>query len=278
MGTQDFGTQSIQWNYYDPLNSDEFDKHNQDVIPVGIYKGGTVTIVNDVRVEVNPLVCVISDGTQAARIQTSNVANIAISVATPYIILRWSWAPLTNWYMDIMSVALAGVYPDCVMPNDIVVGKGVFNFGGNLTSIDYGVATPAVSMQSFLKVTPSANTATPMKVHVSGGWISYGASRIAVAAQESATITAPAAGTARIDLIWIDSSGVVNVTAGTPATLPAVPAAPSHNGRIAVAEVYLLNSTAVITADLITDARPWINLAGSGILGGILSSFLTMGS
>jgi hypothetical protein len=277
MGQQNWGTQDIQWAYYDPLNSDEFDKHNEDIIPVGIYKGGELEIVNNTTIRVKPLVCMISDGTQQARIATTVDADIAITSATPYVILRWTWQPLTNWFMDIMSVALAGTPPNCILPNDIVVGFGVYSWS-NLISIDYGSGsvvprTVPSNMGDFLKVAP---TATPsMKVFVSNGWVSYGDSRLYVPAQESPAFGAAGA-QPRIDILWVDSLGNLQITAGLPDPSP-VPAV--HTGKIVLAEVLIGTTTTVITEALITDARPWINLGGAGAgIQGIEAAFLMMGA
>lgn len=271
MGTTNWGSQDIQWNYFDPLNSDEFDKHSQDIIAVGIYKGGELEIINDTTIRVKPLVCMISDGVQQSRIKTAANADIAIAPGTPYVILRWVWQPLTNWYMDIMSVAVGSI-----VSTDIIVGKGVYA-GSTLVSIDYGSATALprtvpTDMSQFLKVAPTPTAS--MYVFVSNGWVSYGPSRLYVAAQTSPLFVAPGS-LARKDILWVDSAGNLQITQGTPG---ASPAAPDHTGKIVLAEITLLSTSTIITADMITDARPWINLAGAAGLTGVVSAFLLMGA
>ena len=269
MGTTNYGNQDIQWNYYDPLNSDEFDKHSQDIIPTGIYKGGSMEVINTTTIRVNPLVCMISDGVQAARIKTSDPADLSIVDTTPYVILRWSWAALTNWYMDMLVVDFSSI-----LPNDIVVGKGVFNGSHELISIDYTPKTVTPNMYTFLQVT-ELNTPA-MNVFVNSGWVSYGASRIFVPAQVSPGFTAaPGSPNSRIDLVYIDSGGNVLIMDGSPAVSP-VPQ--SHTGKIVLAEVLVATGTTAIRNSMITDSRPWINLGGGGGLTGIIPTFLLMGA
>ena len=267
MGTTNYGNQEIQWQYYDPLNSDEFDKHNQDIIPIGIYKGGNLYVVNTSTIRVQPLVCMISDGTQAARVKTADPVDLAIVYTTPYVVLRWSWQALTNWYMDMLVVATPSA-------NDIVVGKGVFNGSHELINVEYDTRTVPPILLSFLKV--SALGTPALKIFVNGGWVSYGSSRLPVAAQEvDFSGLVPSAPNSQIYIVWVTSAGVISVTGGTPAPSPV---APVHSGKIVLAEVLLANTDTVITDGMITDCRPWINLGGSGGMTGIIPSFLLMGA
>jgi hypothetical protein len=260
------GNQSIQFKYYDPLDSDHFDKRNQGIIPVGVYQGGGMTKVDDSNVTVHPLVTEISDGTHQARVQTQSDYVVAVTPATPYIVLSWDWQSLSAWYMDIKSVAFGGWGTD-----DIIVGKAVYA-GSTLVGFDFEDKTVPLMLDQFLKV--EALTTPSMKVFVNTGYVSYGSSKIPVAGQESATLTAPTTNP-RIDLIWIDTAGNVQIEQGAEA---ASPVAPDHTNKIVLAEITLQPATTAITQDLINDTRPWVNLGGAGGLAGILSSFLTMGA
>lgn len=98
--------------------------------------------------------------------------------------------------------------------------------------------------------------ATPnMTVHVEAGaiWVPSGPTLSEVAAQDTATITAPV-GNPRIDRVVIDAStGAVSVVSGTEAASPSAPAIPA--GQVPVARLTLsVGQVAIANAD-ITDER-----------------------
>ena len=266
MGTTNYGNQSIQWQYYDPLNSDEFDKHNQDIIPVGIYKGGLIALAGGNDITIATLVCMISDGTQAARIATTTPIALTIAQATPYVCLTWTWAALTNWFMDVTAKASPAA-------NDIVVGKGIYVMGV-LDHIDYLETTTPNTMGNFLQ--PKAQPVANMTVHVTPGWVSYGASRIPLIMFDSAAfnIAALTPGQYRTDLLYIDSGGSLVIVQGTAGSYTP----PNHSGKVVICEVSLIFGQVAIVQSDITDCRPWINIGGAGGVTGINASFLTMGA
>lgn len=101
-----------------------------------------------------------------------------------------------------------------------------------------------------------------MTVYVEPGVVYVGATRVAYAGGNSPTITAPVANP-RIDLITINSSGTIQVTAGSEGASPAVPTYPSD--KAVLAEVYLrVGSTTINDADATTnsyiqrDVRPFL--------------------
>ena len=258
------GNQDIQFKFYDPLNSDHFDKRNQGIIPCGIYSGGLLTKIDNTHVEVSPMVVEIQDGTHQARVQTTVAYTVGVGAATPYIVLDWDWQSLSAWYMDIKSVASPSGY-------QLVVGKCLFA-GATLTGFEYPERSSPIALADFLKVLPLETPA--MRVRVTTGWCSYGASRIAVAAQESAIITAPTVNP-RIDLAYIDSGGNLLIKGGTELASP-VP--PEHTGLIVLAEILLVPAQTSILESDITDCRPFVNLGGSSELSGLDLSLLFLGA
>jgi len=260
------GNQDIQFKYYDPLNSDHFDKRNQSIIPCGIYTGGLLTKVDNSNAQLSPLICEIQDGTQQARVETQSNYTVGVAPATPYVVLSWDWQALSSWYMDIKAVADPSVDPDY-----LVVGKCIYA-GPTLTGFEYAERSSPLSMADFLKCLPLESPA--MYVRCTSGWCSYGASRINVAAQNSPAIAAPLVNP-RIDLAYIDSGGnlLIELGAEDPSPTP-----PDHSGKIVLAEITLtVGQTTIDTGD-ITDARPFLNLGGEGSLSGIRSAFLMMGA
>lgn len=92
-----------------------------------------------------------------------------------------------------------------------------------------------------------------MTVRVDAGFILNGTTLTEVAAQNTATITAPTTNP-RIDRVVVDSlTGVVSVIAGTEAASPTPPAITA--GKLPVAQVSLATSTTQITNLLLTDER-----------------------
>lgn len=109
------------------------------------------------------------------------------------------------------------------------------------------LANPAGHFAAHAQSTPD------MTVRVDAGKLQVGTGVTVVAAQNTATITAPVTNP-RIDRVVIDSvTGVVSVIAGTEAASPTAPAITA--GKLAVAQILLATSTTVIANSIITDER-----------------------
>jgi hypothetical protein len=100
---------------------------------------------------------------------------------------------------------------------------------------------------------PHEQASPNMTVRVDPGAIFNGTALIEVAAQSTATLTAPTTHP-RIDRVVIDmQSGAASVVTGTEAASPVAPAIPA--GKTPVAQVQLATSTTAITNAVITDER-----------------------
>jgi hypothetical protein len=100
---------------------------------------------------------------------------------------------------------------------------------------------------------PHEQSTTNMTVRLDAGYVFSGSVLTEVAAQSSATITAPTTNP-RIDRIVIDAfTGAVSVVTGVQGASPAVPAIPA--GKVPVAQVLLQTSSTVITNGMLTDER-----------------------
>ena len=262
MGAIDYGTQEIQWQYRDPLTSTEFDKRLKSLEPVGIYTGGLLTKVDNTHVSISPLECAITDGTYQVRMVTTSAFSFVVASATPYVVMRWVYNTVNAWYVDFYAVNSAGI-----QANDIVIGKCIFVVA-TLTGFSYTERTITMHFGQFLQPRPLV---TPvMKVHVSGGWATYGTSRILVPEQDSPVFTAPST-SPKIDLLYIDEA--TGALAIDPGTEDASPVANDYDGRIVIAEVYLTVGMTQIEAADITDARPYLSASGS--LSGICRKYTT---
>ena len=134
------------------------------------------------------------------------------------------------------------------------------------TYIDAAIAVLAVQAAAFA----AHGQSTPdMTVAIDAGsvWNVDTETLTAVAAQNSAAITAPVTDP-RKDIVYIDeSTGTVGVAAGTEAATPADPAIPA--GKIPVARINLTVAMTTIANSIIDDLRPaiqtgWLKPDGDG--------------
>jgi hypothetical protein len=111
-----------------------------------------------------------------------------------------------------------------------------------------------------------------MTVHVSGCTISYNGANVSVSAADPTITTAPGSPNVRLDLLSVNGSGTIAVTAGTAGTpstpgvtgtvaLPAIPVTGSTN-HIPLCVVYVgTGVTTILTADLISKKIPVLGQA-----------------
>ena len=260
MGSVNNGNQLITVKYYDPVDSTVVNKRDYGIIQTGIYSGGLLTKVDNSTVTLEVLVCQIKDSDYQVRIETQAAYNVTVSSATPYVILRWAYVDgQINNYMDILAVSSGNI-----QDNDLVVGECLYS-GATLTGFDYGERSEPNSFDNFLKVT---ETVTPsMRVRIKAGHCTYGTSNFAIDNQQSPLITAPS-GNPKIDLVYVDNAGNIQISAGVEA---ASPSAPSYAGKLVLAEVYLTVGMTEIENEDITDVRPWLNLGGSAGSGDVVA-------
>jgi len=100
---------------------------------------------------------------------------------------------------------------------------------------------------------PHEASTPDMTVEITAGKVQNGTTLTSIAAQATATITAPSVNP-RIDRIVIDNAtGVITIIAGAEAGSPVAP--DLTIGKIAIAQVLLQTSTTEITNSMITDER-----------------------
>jgi len=148
MGSTNYGSQTITWKYKNPSTSESFNQLLYNILPVGIYEGGILTI-SGTSLNVAPLTVFISDPNSdlAVRCSTVNSYPIPITTDTPYAVLRLSWQNTENNYVDFLALAKSSI----LTGSDIVLGKGVY-VDNNLTSIDSSERT----IPSFLRADSTA--------------------------------------------------------------------------------------------------------------------------
>jgi hypothetical protein len=265
MGTTNYGDQVKSIGFHSPADSSVVNKRNVSVQERGIYSGGYLTMTTGNNVSLSPLVCVIGDNNYQLRVETTttNLVNAITltDVTNKYVVLRWAYSGVTGQdYMDVLAVAAASI-----LPNDLLVGIGVFDGFGVLTGIEYADATgtyvrsEAMSSSRILKVIP---TETPSKlVRINQGYINYGTAKKFVPTQ-TYDLTATIAGivTSKIIVLYVDENGAIQkYSTGTDSATPTVP---EYNNKIVLAEITLTAGMTQITTAKIRDTRL---LVGAGI-------------
>jgi len=249
MGSTNFGNQIQTVQFYAPAQSLVVNRKETEVQERGIFKGGYCTYVGN-TVTISPLVCVIGDDDYTLRIKTQISVAIVAAIATPYIVLRWTYAATANNYMDFLAVGSGSI-----LANDLIICKCNF-VAGNISGIEYGDvsyprSTPNVQSM-FLKVEPSSPAS--MSVRVRGGRTTYGASSLEIKDQAVGPFSVPV-GNPRKDLIYIDTDGTIKTSTGSEAVSPV---APSYSGKVVLAELTLAVGMSTIVVSNIKDVRAFL--------------------
>jgi len=107
-----------------------FNNINYQLVPTGIYSGFTLTKLSNTVIEISTGLCFIQDPVNnvGTRIETGSVQSLVVSSATPYIVLRFSWADAPNNFMDMKAVSYAGA--EGIQANDLIVGRCVYDDAG----------------------------------------------------------------------------------------------------------------------------------------------------
>ena len=259
MGLTNHGNQTITYQYYIEATGANFGKRILDIVPPGIYSGGYLTRVSDSIITLSTLIAEIRDATNQINVRTvaSDTLNSttldsgAISSATPYIVLRWAYAASSINYVEIHAIANVA----SALTNDIIIGKCLFS-GSVLTGFSYTERTFLNVQNLFLKVEESSGLYIQLRagrIHTSTGFV-------LVPEQQVGPFTVPSSPNSRIDVVYISSTGTAAILQGTQGVSPV---APSYSGKLALAQVTIVNGDTSIPADRIVDVRAFIS-AGSG--------------
>lgn len=233
MGLINYGTQTISFAYNEQAKSEKFNKLNYKLFPDGIYEGGLLTYSDTSTVNLAPLTLFVNDSVTKVGIKISTEVSVPITVgvATPYIVIRYTWLNAANNYADIEAVSFASLTVD-----DIVVGRCTYNSSNVLqTTFDYGrrtvsSITASNDVTDNLKIVaqePYANTA-----YVDAGTALIKGVITPIAGTSTAVISATTLG--RIDLVYISEAGVVSVLEGVDAGSPVVPDSPDNSIMLGV--------------------------------------------
>jgi len=253
----DVGNQNITLLHFTAANSVDVNRRFVNIRQTGIYKGGYLQIVDISHAQLSSLVCEISDGVHQVRAETTIAINLAVSQATPYVILRWEHTGATSDYMEILVVATPSI-------NDLVVGKCSFAGGGDLQGFDYNDASYPRSTPNtqdlFLKVEPTVDS--ELRVRIRAGRIQTSDAVVDIADQKSNLFTPPSSNS-RVYLVYVTNSGAIAID--STGTASSDPSPPKYQGRLVLAEVTISSGATNITSDMIKDVRNFLSSTFSKI-------------
>jgi hypothetical protein len=247
MGTTDYGTQNITFQYQEAATSLDFNKLNNNILPTGIYNGGLLSKASSNIIQVAPVDFVIEDSNNKVSVKVTTLvnANIEVSAATPFIVFRWEYASSVNNYVDFLSVAYSDIQTD-----DLIVGRCIYESGTLQTNFDY--SRKSYSYLGSLKSDENelrvyATEPYSNKVYVTSGEVYSEDGTVSVTAGNSPTVSDTTLG--RIDLVYIDDDGSIGIIEGTDA---ASPVRPKTQGKHVIAEISRGASATYITGNDIT--------------------------
>ena len=247
MGIINYGSQNVSFDYGELGKSEIFNKINYKLVEKGIYEGGLLTRVDDTHIDLSTLLCYVEDNTAeiGVRVSTTEVLNIEVSSAVPYIILRYVWINTENNYADIIPSTYANILED-----DLIIGRCVFT--GSVLSSDFDYSRRSIVFSSAsanidTEFIVTANEPYDSQVNVSGGSFENGIRTIEVSPGNSTVISDTTLG--RIDLIYIDDSGSIQVEEGVDSSSPTTP---DYKKRKIIAEISRGASSTYITGENIT--------------------------
>jgi hypothetical protein len=159
---------------------------------------------------------------------------LTVSNATPFIVLRFSWADAQNNFMDMLAVANLDI-----QANDLIVGRCVYDDVGTTldTTFDYTRRTIFYTNKqkiedSYLRVTPTEPASN--QVIVSSGVLNSSKGNLLVAGGNYPISGLSNTINGRIDLVYIDENGAIQIFLGTD---QAIPVAPRYGNRKVIAEI-----------------------------------------
>lgn len=258
MGLIDYGTQKITFDYKEEGTSQNFNKVNYKILPVGFYSGGDITITAVDKISIDPFIAVVQDDVNelAVRLETTTqITDFNVASALPYIVGRFTWSNTEDNYMDILSVAYADIDA-----NDLVLCKLVFS-GANAIAVDTSVKSWSPSYYANLnnstsqfKVTATNPTYNNQVTVYPGNAIINGEIVTISVPTQSPTFTLPTSANGRKDVVYIDENGSIGILQG--ADTPGAPIPMLDNKYLPIALVTFPAAASVVRGDYITVLNP----------------------
>ena len=237
MGSQDFGSQILSFDYNEDATGKKFNKTQYGLTPSGIYSGFKLERFNDGMVKITPGVCYIHDETQeiGTRIETQESVVIEIDSTKPYVVLRFDWVDATDNFMDFIAVAYEDIEDD-----DLIVGRVIYENSGTTMTENYDYTRRNnfynkrnKDTQNYFKV--QSTEPISKKVYVTSGILNSPKGNLYVAGGTFPSTDIPDTTTgSRNDIIYIDEDGLIKFEAGIQSS---VAVTPRYGNRKVLAEI-----------------------------------------
>lgn len=247
------GNQFLSFDYRQEARARIFNRLLKDIIPPGIYSGGTLNRISDTQVSIDPSVSFIHDASDdsslnlGVRVETQDSQTISFDdgsgycdTTRPYLVFRFVWADDEVNYMNMVRVSFSNdpneTDENRILVNDLVVGKVLFEEesegSGNYiirssSPFDYtrktvGYLPSLDDRQTELIVSPSETD--PKKLSVTSGTLLTSKGRMSVSGGDFPTGGISDTTTyGRRDILYINEDGDVQYEEGTPAASPQTP-------------------------------------------------------
>ena len=231
--TTNNGNQVLYFSYLEEATGKGFDKTVYQLLPRGIYSGGTLTRVNDTQITIGKFVCYYEDNTNSVgvKIESSINAIVDLSPITPYIIGHFDWVESKENYMELKAVAYAAIGDD-----DLIFGRAIFN-GSTLVNFDY--CRKSWSMAYYKKLSTyippfrvDATEPYSLYVEVNPGSFYFGNNKIELTSVTTSPVFSSST-LGRIDLLCIDTSSVLHIISSADSSTPTIPKVPFNYVPIA---------------------------------------------
>lgn len=239
----------FSYPYAGPLTAVAMSALGRQVRPTGIYSGGVLTFSGS-TLTVSPCQFEIaSSGSSTDQMSCEDTAAATLSSLTQNTTLAvvFRWLRTTSAETDLP--VLQAVATASVVASDVVVGRVVTGSAGAISSVNYIGRTQAASRQIEFAVQAFDSADFGRKVFVSGGRTNV-AGVSTYSAPTTVSLDSNSTLSTRLDLIYVDSSGIVQVARGTNNnTLPTV------SGAVPLAQVSLAQNYTQVAATSLTDLR-----------------------
>jgi hypothetical protein len=255
--TTNQGAQAMSFVYQESAQAKLFNRLLTSLFPVGVYSGFTLTRLDSTHVQVSIGVALIGDANNTTD-SSGNALNITVRAeftatqsinlddgtdtgycnsAKPYLVLRFGWNDQANNYANIVAVAYSNDPTNTdvtkILPTDVILGKVLMT----ATSGHYAISTSSSfdltrrtvaflpdGQASSVELTVASSEVNVKKVYVNSGSINTSLGRKTVSGGNyplAIEISDTVAG--RYDLVWVDSSGIVQITEGIDSASPVAP-------------------------------------------------------
>jgi len=237
MGLNNIGGQNIIWKFLTSLDSQNLNTYLENIIDVGVYKGMDLIKINDTTTKITSGAIIVEDEFRnRVKINFENEININVDIDKPYIVVKYAYNAFVDNYADI----LIKNYNE-ILPQDVIIGKCLFDELGALSGVfDYSMKTISKTQTLYNNyinlLVIEDNTSQTNRVKLLSGKLIIGNNLYNIS-EQIINLNPADLSFDRIDLIYINNSGVVTYEQGT-ASLTPYSTKPTYIGKYVLAEIY----------------------------------------